>query len=80
MKKNSRVPVLPPWERGLFGAGPDCPLVFVLPREDCVPPSPTLGDVREALEGEGAVEEEEEVVVAELVDEESEFCRSKAKW
>lgn len=76
LKKESRVPVLPPWKRCLFGWGPDWPLDFVLPRQDwAMPATPTLRGVEE----EETVEEEEKVV-AELVDEESEFWRSRAKW
>lgn len=80
LKKESRVPVLPPWERGLFVGGPDWPLVFVLPREDwAVPAAPTLGAFTEALGEEAERVDEEEGMVAGPVDEDSEFWRSRAK-
>lgn len=79
LKKESRVPVLPPWERCLLVGGPDWPLVLVLPREDwAVAAAPTLRAFVEAPE-----EEEEEMVDEEegmvAVDEDSEFWRSRAK-
>ncbi len=76
LKKESRVPVLPPWERCLFGWGPDWPLIFVFPREDWAMPAALRG-VGETLEEEEETVEEE--MVAEPVDEESEFWRSRAK-
>lgn len=80
LKNESRVPVLPPWERCLLVGGPDWPLVFVLPREDwAVPAAPTLRAFIEALEEGEETVDEEEGMVAEPVDEESEFCRSRAK-
>lgn len=72
------MPVLPPWERCFFGGGPDWPLVFVLPRV-AVPDAPTLRAFIEALEEEEVMVDVGEGMVAEPVDEESEFWRSRAK-
>lgn len=76
LKKESRVPVFPPWERCLFDWGPDWPLAFVFPREDWAVSSPPT--LKGAGEEEDMVDEEAEMF-AEPVDEESDFWRSRAK-
>lgn len=64
--------MFPPGGRCLLGWGPDCPLDFVLPREDwALPAPPTVLEI-------GEVEEEE--IIAKFVDGEKEFWRSRAKW
>lgn len=73
LKNESSVPVLAPWERCLFGAGPDWPLVFDFPREDWVPAAPALRGLGEVLE------EDEEVMDGAPEDEESDCWRSRAK-
>lgn len=60
------------WERGLFGAGPDWPLVLVLPREEWAVSAAA------ALRGFIAVPEEEEEVMVD-VPEEKDCWRSRAK-